>query len=64
MNCNYIYDILSGKDTNSLNKDISVTIKNKLLRFSGILFQVCIEGKVSQILNLVLRFISYFIEKN
>ena len=64
MNCNYIYDVLGRKDTNSLNKDISVTIKNKLLRFSGISFQVCIEGKVSQILNLVLRFISYFIEKN
>ena len=35
-----------------LNKDISVTNQDKLLKFSGILLEVPLEGSVSQILYL------------
>ena len=35
-----------------LNKDILVTNKEKLLKFSGIILYVCFEGSMSQIYYL------------
>ena len=47
-----------------LNKNISVTNLEKLLRISEIVLEVCFEGGVSQILNLCPSFNFMLCRKN